>query len=243
MVDATYIDRGVADGLAERLAGVRARMARAAERSGRDPAAVTLVGISKTMPVALVKEAVAAGLADLGENRVQEAREKIPEVGPGARWHLVGHLQANKANVAARLFDVVHSIDSADLLERLDRAAAAAGRRLRGYVQVALAAEEQKSGAAPADLEDVLRAAAGCGHVAVRGLMLLPPHDPDPERSRPWFRRLREVSEEARVRHPALGLVDLSMGMSEDFEVAIEEGATHVRVGRALFGARRERDA
>jgi hypothetical protein len=243
MVDATYIDRGVADGLAERLAGVRARMARAAERSGRDPGAVTLVGISKTMPVALVKEAVAAGLADLGENRVQEAREKIPEVGPGPRWHLVGHLQANKANVAARLFDVVHSIDSADLLVRLDRAAGSAGRRLRGYVQVALAGEEQKSGVEPGELEGVLRAAEGCAHVEVRGLMLLPPFDPDPERSRPWFRRLREVADQARMRHPRLGLEDLSMGMSEDFEVAIEEGATHVRVGRALFGERAVKDA
>jgi pyridoxal phosphate enzyme (YggS family) len=199
---------------------------------------VTLVGISKTMPVAAVREAVAAGLADLGENRVQEAREKIPEVGPGPRWHLVGHLQANKANVAARLFDVVHSIDSVDLLVRLDRAASAAGRRLAGYVQVALAGEEQKSGVGPGDLDGVLRAAAGCGHVEVRGLMLLPPYDPEPERSRPWFRRLREVADEARGRHPRLPLVDLSMGMSEDFEVAIEEGATHVRVGRALFGER-----
>jgi len=223
---------------ADRLASVRRRIAAAAARSGRPESAVTLVGISKTMPVAAVKEAVAAGLADLGENRVQEAREKIPEVGPGPRWHLVGHLQANKANVAARLFDVVHSIDSVDLLERLDRAASAAGRRPAGYVQVALAGEEQKSGVAPADLDGVLRAAGGCRHVEVRGLMLLPPYDPEPERSRPWFRRLREVAAEARARHPALKLVDLSMGMSEDFEVAIEEGATHVRVGRALFGER-----
>ncbi|HET8948406.1 MAG TPA: YggS family pyridoxal phosphate-dependent enzyme [Candidatus Polarisedimenticolia bacterium] len=228
------------EGVAERLAAVRVRMARAAARSGRSPSAVTLVGVSKTMPAAVVKEAVAAGLADLGENRVQEAREKIPEVGPGPRWHLVGHLQANKANVAARLFDVVHSIDSADLLERLDRAAGLAGRRLRGYVQVALAGEEQKSGVSPGDLDGVLQTAERCGHVEVRGLMLLPPYDADPERSRPWFQRLREVADEARAGHPRLGLEDLSMGMSEDFEVAIEEGATHVRVGRAVFGARRQ---
>jgi PLP dependent protein len=228
----------VQETFADRLDSVRRRIAAAASRSGRSGSAVTLVGICKTMPVALVKEAVAAGLADLGENRVQEAREKIPEVGAGPRWHLVGHLQANKVNVAARLFDVVHSIDSVELLTRLDRAAAAAGRRLRGYVQVALAGEEQKSGVAPDDLDGVLRAAEGCGHVEVRGLMLLPPYDEDPERSRPWFRRLREVAGEARGRHPALALEDLSMGMSEDFEVAIEEGATHVRVGRALFGAR-----
>ena len=224
---------------AERLESVRSRIAAAASRAGRDAGSVTLIGISKTMAAESVKEAVAAGLLDLGENRVQEAREKIPEVGPGPRWHLVGHLQGNKAGMAARLFDAVHSIDSVDLLQRLDRAAAAAGRRLAGFVQVGLAGEAQKSGVSPGDLDGVLRAAEGCGHVAVRGLMLLPPYDPDPERSRPWFRRLREVADEARARHPGLGLQDLSMGMSEDFEVAIEEGATHVRVGRALFGERR----
>jgi pyridoxal phosphate enzyme (YggS family) len=225
---------------AERLESVRRRIAAAASRAGRPEGSVTLIGISKTMSVELVKEAVAAGLLELGENRVQEAREKIPQIGSGPRWHLVGHLQGNKANMAARLFDVVHSIDSADLLERLDRAAASAGRRLQGFVQVALAGETQKAGVPPGDLDDVLRGAAGCGHVEVRGLMLLPPYDPDPERSRPWFRRLREVAAGARTRHPGLRLEDLSMGMSEDFEVAIEEGATHVRVGRALFGARRE---
>lgn len=213
-------------------------MAAAAARSGRRADAVTLIGISKTMPVAVVKEAVAAGLLDLGENRVQEAREKIPAVGAGPRWHLVGHLQGNKATMAARLFDVVHSIDSADLLGRLERGAAAEGRRLGGFVQVALAGEAQKAGVPPDDLDGVLLAAEGCAHVEVRGLMLLPPYDPDPEQSRPWFRRLREVADEARARHPRLRLGELSMGMSEDFEVAIEEGATHVRVGRALFGAR-----
>lgn len=227
------------DSFAERLTSVRERIARAAARAGRDAGSVTLIGISKTMPVEVVKEAVAAGLLELGENRVQEAREKIPAVGAGPRWHLVGHLQGNKANVAARLFDVVHSIDSADLLGRLERGALAEGRRLGAFVQVALAGEAQKSGVPPGDLDGVLLAAERCAHVEVRGLMLLPPYDPDPERGRPWFRRLREVADEARARHPRLRLDELSMGMSEDFEVAIEEGATHVRVGRALFGARR----
>src|SRR5262245_23512474 len=223
---------------ADRLASVRGRIAKAASRAGRPAEAVTLIGVSKTVPAARVKDAVAAGLLELGENRVQEAREKIPAVGPGPRWHLVGHLQGNKAGQAARLFDAVHSIDSVDLLGRLDRAAAAAGRRLTGFVQVALAGETQKAGVAPDGLDAVLDAAAACEAVEVRGLMLLPPLEEEPERARPWFRRLREVAAEARARHPRLRLEELSMGMSEDFEVAIEEGATHVRVGRALFGAR-----
>lgn len=225
---------------ADRLASVRGRIATAATRAGRPESAVTLIGVSKTVPAARVKEAVAAGLLELGENRVQEAREKIPAVGPGPRWHLVGHLQGNKAGQAARLFDAVHSIDSIDLLGRLDRAAAAAGRRMTGFVQVALAGETQKAGVPPGGLDAVLEAAARCEAVEVRGLMLLPPLEEEPERSRPWFRRLREVAAEARARHPRLRLEELSMGMSEDFEVAIEEGATHVRVGRALFGERRE---
>ena len=223
---------------AARLAEVRGRIAAATSRAGRAAGSVTLIGISKTVPAVRVRDAVAAGLLELGENRVQEAREKIPAVGPGPTWHLVGHLQGNKANQAARLFDAVHSIDSVALLERLDRAAAAAGRRLTGFVQVGLAGEEQKSGVAPDGLDAVLEAAARCQAVEVRGLMLLPPLEAEPERSRPWFRRLRETAAGARARHPRLRLEDLSMGMSEDFEVAIEEGATHVRVGRALFGER-----
>lgn len=228
---------------ADRLASVRGRIAEAASRAGRPVDAVRLIGVSKTVPAARVKEAFEAGLLELGENRVQEAREKIPAVGPGPRWHLVGHLQGNKAGQAARLFDAVHSIDSVDLLGRLDRAAAEAGRRLTGFVQVALAGEAQKSGVPPRGLDAVLEKAAACEAVEVRGLMLLPPLDAEPERSRPWFRRLREVAAEARARHPRLRLEELSMGMSEDFEVAIEEGATHVRVGRALFGERRREDA
>ena len=224
----------------ERLAAVRERIAKAALQAGRSVDSVTLIGVSKTVPAARVKEAVAAGLLELGENRVQEAREKIPAVGPGPRWHLVGHLQGNKAGQAARLFGAVHSIDSVDLLGRLDRAAAAAGRRMTGFVQVLLADEAQKSGVPLEGLDAVLEAAERCEAVEVRGLMLLPPLEEDPERSRPWFRRLRELAAEARARHPRLRLEELSMGMSEDFEVAIEEGATHVRVGRALFGERRE---
>jgi pyridoxal phosphate enzyme (YggS family) len=174
----------------------------------------------------------------VGENKVQEARDKAPLVGPGARWHLVGHLQANKANLAARLFDVVHSVDSVAILRRLDSGAAAAGRRVDALVQVDLAGEATKAGVAPAGIDDILAAASGCAAVRVRGLMILPPYDPDPERSRPWFRRLRDLLAGCRERHPRLALSELSMGMTGDFDVAIEEGATLVRVGRALFGER-----
>ena len=220
------------------LADVRRRIEAAAARAGRPADAVTLVGVGKTMPAARLREAIDAGLRDLGENKVQEARDKVPLVGPGARWHLVGHLQSNKANLAARLFDVVHSIDSVEILTRLERGAAAAERTVEALVQVDLALEPTKSGARQKDLEAILAAAETCRAVRVRGLMVLPPFDLESERTRAWFRRLRAILEESAARHPGLGLQELSMGMTGDFEVAIEEGATLVRVGRALFGAR-----
>lgn len=224
--------------IAMNLESVRRRIGAAAERAGRLPDDITLVGVSKTMPAERVREAMAAGLMDLGENRVQEARDKIASVGGGARWHLIGHLQGNKANLAARLFNFVHSIDTPDLLRRLEAAAGREGRSIEALVQVDLAGEKTKHGANEAALEGVLSEAEGCRSVAVRGLMILPPFDPDPESSRPWFRRLRALLEKARAGHPGLQLPHLSMGMSGDFEVAIEEGATMVRVGRALFGER-----
>jgi len=226
--------------IADRLQGIRERIAAAAGRAGRDPESVTLVGVGKTVPPDRILEAVQAGLADLGENRVQEARDKAPLLPGTVRWHLVGHLQANKANHAARLFQVVHSIDSVETLERLERAAEREGRRMTAMAQVNLAGEATKSGARTEDLDRILETAAGLRSVALTGLMILPPYDPDPGRSRPFFRRLRELLHEAQGRHPGLSLRHLSMGMTEDFEVAIEEGATMVRVGRALFGERRE---
>jgi len=226
--------------IADRLQGIRERIAAAAGRAGRDPESVTLVGVSKTVPPDRILEAVQAGLADLGENRVQEARDKAPLLPGTVRWHLVGHLQANKANHAARLFQVVHSIDSVETLERLERAAEREGRRMTAMAQVNLAGEATKSGARTEDLDRILEAAAGLRSVKLTGLMILPPYDPDPGRSRPFFRRIRELLHELQGRHPRLSLRHLSMGMTEDFEVAIEEGATMVRVGRALFGERRE---
>ncbi len=228
----------MAGGIAANLQSIRDRSGAAARRAGRDPGAITLVGVSKTVPPERVREAFEAGLADLGENRVQEARGKIPLLPEGIRWHLVGHLQGNKAKAAAGLFAVIHSIDSVDLLLRLDRAASDGNRTIEALVQVDLAGEKSKFGVTPDGLDAILEAAADCVKVRVRGLMILPPYDEDPERTRPWFRRLREIRESAGARHPRLTLEHLSMGMSEDFEVAIEEGATMVRVGRALFGER-----
>jgi PLP dependent protein len=225
--------------IADRLQRIRDRISAAAGRAGRDPGTITLVGVSKTVPADRVVEAVEAGLVDLGENRVQEAREKATSLPGTVRWHLVGHLQANKANHAARLFQVVHSIDSVDILERLEHAAEREGRRITALAQVDLAGEATKFGARVEDLDRILETAAGLKHVELSGLMILPPYDADPGRSRPYFRGLREILQEAQGRHAGLPLRHLSMGMTEDFEVAIEEGATMVRVGRLLFGERR----
>lgn len=228
----------MAGNIAHNLELVRRRMAAAAGRAGRSVDGVTLIGVTKTISAARIAEAAAAGLAEFGENRVQEAREKIPQIGAGPRWHLVGHLQGNKARHAARLFRVVHSIDSVDLLRRLDHAAQQEQQTIDGLIQVDLAGEASKFGIREDTLDGILESAADCRALRVRGLMALPPYDPDPQATRPYFCRLRRLLESAAPRHPALDLTELSMGMSEDFEVAIEEGATMIRVGRALFGDR-----
>ncbi len=228
-----------AGAIASSVQRVRERIAAAARRAGRDPDAIVLVGVIKTVPPGRILEAVQAGLTDLGENRVQEARDKAALLPGTIRWHLVGHLQSNKAGHAARLFGMIHSIDSQEILARLDQAAEKAGRVIEGLVQVDRAGEPGKSGVTTDGLDALLEAAASCRGVRVSGLMILPPYDPDAERSRPHFRGLRQLLEQARKRHPSLELRQLSMGMTGDFEVAVEEGATLVRVGRALFGERR----
>ena len=224
---------------------VLGRIGRAARRAGRAPEEVTLVAVSKTHPAALVREAAAAGLRDFGENRVQEAEGKIAESKdvPGLRWHLIGHLQPNKVRKAVRLFDVIHSVDSAALVERLERICAEEGRdSLDVLVQVDLAGEETKSGASETELPAVFEAFKDCERVRCRGLMTLPPFLEDAERVRPYFRRLRELRDEWRGRGAfdvaGGGAGELSMGMSHDFEVAVEEGATMVRVGTSVFGER-----
>ena len=237
------------DVIRERLAVVRGRIAQAARRAGRDPTAVRLVAVSKTFSAEDVRAAAAAGQLDFGENKVQEALQKMDALytmdamdgaaGRQLRWHLVGHLQSIKAKKAGARFDVVHSVDTVDLLKKLDDAAVAAKRRLDLLVQVDLAGESTKHGAHEEDLAAIFDAARTMAGVRMRGLMLLPPAVAEPDDARPYFRAVQDV----RSRLVGLGvdgsmLAELSMGMSHDFEVAVEEGATIVRVGSAIFGPR-----
>jgi len=224
------------DGIRERLTAVRRRIEAAAGRSGRAAASVTLVAVSKTMPVEAIREAVAEGATILGENRVQEARDKIEALAGAAEWHLIGHLQTNKAKLAVGLFDRIHSLDSIRLAHELERHAVEAGRRVRCLVQVNVGGEEQKNGASESEVRPLLEAASRLPHILVEGLMAIPPFLSDPEAVRPFFRRLRVLREE--LARDGFFLPDLSMGMTQDFEVAIEEGATLVRVGTAIFGPR-----
>jgi len=235
------------DALGARLDEIRGRIAACARQAGRTPDDVTLIAVSKTHAAERVRHALAAGVADFGENRVQEAEEKIEAVGHASaggalrpRWHLIGHLQSNKARRAVKLFDVIHTVDSAELIERLERMCVEEGRaELRVLLQVDLAGEETKAGARADALPELIAKVAACEHVRVAGLMTLPPFYEDRERVRPFFRRLRELRDEWRGRGAfGDGRGELSMGMSHDFEVAIEEGATMVRVGTAIFGAR-----
>jgi pyridoxal phosphate enzyme (YggS family) len=223
-----------------RLSQVRARMARAADVAHRHPQSISLIAVSKTFGVDRVTAAASVGQLDFGENRVQEAVEKIDATAAlGLRWHLIGHLQSNKARRAAERFAWIHSIDSADLLRGVEAAAVAAGTTPRLLVQVDLAGEPTKHGARPEELDGILAAASACQAARVVGLMLLPPFFDDPERTRPYFRQLCRVRDDLAARDiPASMLAHLSMGMSHDFEVAIQEGATMVRVGTAIFGER-----
>jgi pyridoxal phosphate enzyme (YggS family) len=213
------------------LAAVRGRIARAADRARRDPAGILLLAVSKVFPASAIHEAYALGLREFGENYVREFEGKAPEVAhlAGARFHLIGHLQSNKARKAAELFRVVQTVDSPKLAKRLDEAA----RAIDVMIEVKLSGEESKSGAAPEELPEVISAVRECPNLALRGLMTMPPWPDNPEDSRPYFRRLRELGE----RH---SLPELSMGMSLDLETAVEEGSTCVRVGTALFGERRK---
>lgn len=229
------------ESLATRLTTVRGQLAAAAERCGRRPEEVTLVAISKTHPASTVRRVIELGATDIGENRVQEAEEKITQVGrSNARWHLVGHLQANKARRAVTLFDVIHSLDSVDLARRLDRLCKEEGRdSLAVLVQVDLGHEETKSGIDESELNHLVDELGPLTRLKLIGLMTLPPFFDDPEQSRPFFRRLRQLRDELAQRG-AFGdrTGELSMGMTHDFHVAIEEGATMIRVGTAIFGER-----
>ncbi|MGE0128586.1 MAG: YggS family pyridoxal phosphate-dependent enzyme [Blastocatellales bacterium] len=227
-----------------RLEEINRRIAAACGRAGRQVSEVTLVAVSKTVPVERIREAIEVGVRTLGENRIQEAAAKIPELSAisadhNVQWHLIGHLQSNKARRAVELFDAVHSVESFKLAERLDSIAGETGKRLPVFIEVNLGGEESKAGVAPDEVLPFCEQISKFANLELKGLMAVPPFFDDPEDARPFFQRLRRMRDHAKQ----AGVVseqfnDLSMGMSNDFEVAIEEGATFIRVGTALFGAR-----
>jgi pyridoxal phosphate enzyme (YggS family) len=219
--------------IADRVQRIRTRIASACERSGRRPEEVTLIAVTKGFPASAVLDATAAGITDLGENRVQEAQPKLRELGglAGLTWHMVGHLQTNKVKTVLTLFDIIHSVDSLHLAEEISRRAP---HMVPAFLEVNVAGEETKYGIDLHELPGLHRAVTSLPNIDVRGLMTVAPFVDDPEQVRPVFRRLREAA-------GSLGLPHLSMGMTDDFEVAIEEGATHIRVGRAIFGERAPR--
>ncbi len=225
--------------LADRLAEIRARMNRAAEKAGRRPEAIRLIAVSKTKPVSLIQEAIAAGATELGENYIQEARDKIPRINGEITWHFIGHLQKNKAKFAAALFSWVHTIDSTGIAEALNRRAGLEGRLLNVLIEVNVGQEATKSGVLEGDLIPLAEYVSGLTHLSLKGLMVIPPITAEPEAARAYFIRTRQLAEKVAAQNiPGVSMGELSMGMTSDFEVAIEEGATMVRVGTAIFGSR-----
>jgi pyridoxal phosphate enzyme (YggS family) len=229
--------------IAENVAEVRQQITAVAHRAGRDPAGITLMAVSKTFPAESIRQAYAAGIRVFGENRVQEFSSKSIQLADlkDAEWHMIGHLQSNKAAAAAELFIAVDSVDSLKLAEKLNAAAEKLTKKLRVLIEINVGGESAKSGVAPdsAQLEELLVAAPGLEHIEFRGLMTIPPFAEDVEEARPYFRKLRELRDQIAARNlPAIHVDILSMGMSHDFEVAIEEGSTCVRVGTAIFGER-----
>ena len=230
--------------VAENIADVRERITAAARRAGRDPGEITLMAVSKTFAVEHIREAYADGLRVFGENRVQEFIGKAAALRnlQDAEWHMIGHLQSNKAAAAAELFTAIDSLDSLRLAEKLNASAEKLGKKLGVLIEINVGGETAKSGLAPdsGDLEDLLMAAPGLDHLELRGLMTIPPFTEDAQEARPYFRQLRALRDQiAAQRLPAVRVDVLSMGMSHDFEIAIEEGSTCVRVGTAIFGPRK----
>jgi len=223
-------------GIRERIEEVRDRIRIACERAGRRPDEVILVAVTKAVPVHLIEEAIEAGVEDIGENRFQEAREKFEEIGRKVRWHMVGHLQRNKVKGAIQIFDVIHSLDRIELAEEIEKRASAEGKVVRCLVQVNVSREPTKFGISEEDLIPFLMKVSELKHLKVEGLMTIAPFLEKAEEARPYFRRLRELKEMAE--EEGIYMKHLSMGMTADFEVAVEEGATMVRIGTAIFGPR-----
>jgi pyridoxal phosphate enzyme (YggS family) len=221
----------------ENLLRVMERIERAARKVGRDPEEIKLVAVSKTVETARIKEAIEAGVAILGENYVQEAQKKIEEIGRPVSWHFIGHLQSNKAKYAIRLFDMIHSLDSISLAEELNRKAEQADLVIKVMIEVNLSKEATKFGTDEEMVLNLAKRIQNLSHLSLEGLMTMPPYFDSPEMSRPYYIALRELKE--RMVKGGIPMKELSMGMSNDFEIAIEEGATYVRVGTAIFGQRK----
>ena len=223
----------------DNLNRVRERIEKAATQAGRDPRTVKLVVVSKTVEIERIREAIKAGAAILGENYVQEARDKVGRLGREVAWHFIGHLQTNKVKYAADIFDMVHSVDRIELGREIDRVARNKERVMPVLVQVNISGEETKHGIDKAGLIHLISEMVTLKNISLRGLMTMPPYFDDPEMARPYFRVLRKLKEEMQERFGGdIDLVELSMGMSNDFEAAVQEGATLVRVGTAIFGER-----
>lgn len=226
--------------IAANVEKISQRIASAALRSNRPPDAVKLLAATKTVLPPVIEEALAAGVSALGENYVQEAREKIAVIGRRAEWHLIGHLQTNKAKYAVHLFDYIHSVDRLDLAREIDRRAAFAGRKINVLIEVNIGGEKTKNGIDAAGASELIKNISVLPSLSVTGFMTMPPYCDNPEDARPYFQALRHLREKINNEGiDGISLKDLSMGMTDDFEIAIEEGATIVRVGRALFGERK----
>ncbi len=228
----------VIDRITGRVKIVREEINKACDKCGRSPEEITLVAVTKTVDQERIRAAIVAGLRVFGENYIQEAREKIPSIAEPVEWHFIGHLQRNKAKYAVRLFDVVETVDNVKLAGELQKRAEAIKRIQPVLVQVNVSGEETKSGITPEELPDLLKFIGRSSSLEFRGLMTMPPYFADPELARPYFRKLRELRDKMAERFPSLIFKELSMGMSGDFAVAIEEGATIVRIGTAIFGER-----
>jgi len=221
----------------ENVLGVMERIEKAARRAGRDPKEIKLVAVSKTVEAARVKEAIEAGVSILGENYVQEAQKKIEVIGRPVAWHFIGHLQSNKAKYAVHLFDMIHSIDSLTLAQELNRRAEQEGQVVKVMIEVNISGEATKFGTDEEKVLSIIKGILSLNHLSLEGLMTMPPYFDSPEMSRPYYIKLRDLKE--KMAKEGISLKELSMGMSNDFEIAIEEGATYVRVGTAIFGARK----
>ncbi len=222
----------------ENLLRVMEKIEKAARKIGRNPNEIKLVAVSKTVEAARIMEAIEAGVSILGENYVQEAQKKIEEIGRPVSWHFIGHLQSNKAKYAIRLFDMIHSLDSVPLAEELNRRAEQADRVMKVMIEVNLSREATKFGTDEEVVVNLAKRIQNLNHLSLEGLMTMPPYFDSPEMSRPYYIKLRELKE--KMIREGIPLKELSMGMSNDFEIAIEEGATYVRVGTAIFGERKK---